>query len=487
MAGGCILLPTADSTEKSPFPRGPLYTGDGRKNTRIAILQPHEENLIQDEQWLSSYIQGTLTGYFSKYTAMTVVDRQNLDKIIDNQNFSASGYFSDDDYSSIGHISNAEYILIGSLRKIPQSTSFMLDLSVSHAGTGQRMASFTPSICTLGDIQRASIIQKAFEDIAGQLGIVLTEYGKQSLYGISNTEIAVETSLSKGIVAQRNKRIGEALSHYYNVASFSPATPEVKRRISALSSSVSSGSLGKNVRNLIAWRNAWREVLDECDSFLESHLPFEIIYDTNLKQEGNINYDTGTIDMSFSLMTRPTNGFKMINDVLKGLKKTGRQKEWGFQSWPFQREPTYLLAELLNAGGEYWREPATTISHINLQEDRKVALEIALLNERQEILASINGYVFCRYGAITWQSEYRYGYPRIFDIQHVTVKPEIIKYTPVFKGIDANRITDTLTIKILSIDDIDVETAISNGYIKISTGNIRGKNPRLLGVFTPRE
>jgi hypothetical protein len=26
---------------------------------------------------------------------MTVIDRQNLDKLIDNQDFSASGYFSD--------------------------------------------------------------------------------------------------------------------------------------------------------------------------------------------------------------------------------------------------------------------------------------------------------------------------------------------------------------------------------------------------------
>jgi hypothetical protein len=479
-AGGCASSPAAGGpAETAPAPRGPLYAGDGGRNTKIAVLQPQGENLALDEQWLSSYIQGTLNGYFSRYTAVTVIDRQNLDKIIDNQNFSASGYFSDNDFISLGNISNAEYILIGSLRKIPQDGSFMLDLSVSHAGTGQRMASFAPSLCTFGDIQRASIIQKAFEDIAGQLGITLTEYGKQSLYGISNTEIAAETSLSKGITAQKNNRIGEALSYYYNAASFSPAMPEVKGRISGLSSSVSSGSLGENVRNLIAWRNAWGNVLKECDEFLENHIPFEIIYDTDLKQVGNINYKAGTIDLSFSLMTKPADGFKMIDDVLKGLKKTGRQEEWGFQSWPFeQRDPTHA-ARLIDAGGEYWRDSKTNRSYINLPGDREVILKIALVNDKQEIIATINIKSFCRYGIITWQHEYWSGNPQnqnIYDLHYADVKPEERIYVPVFKGIDANKITDTLTIKILSIDDIDVETGISNGYIKISEGIVR-KSP----------
>jgi hypothetical protein len=340
------------------------------------------------------------------------------------------------------------------------------------------MASFAPSNCTFRDIQNALIIQEAFEDVAGQLGVDLTEYGKQSLRGITNTEIAAGTSLSKGIVAQKNQRIGEALSYYYNAASFSPTMPEVKGRISGLSSSVSSGSLGENARNLIAWRNAWSNVLKECDEFLESHIPFEIVYDTDLKQVGNINYESGTIDLSFSLMTRPTDGFKMIDDVLKGLKKTGRQEEWGFQSWPFkQREQTRTAEDLLlYADGKRWENPKTGRYYIDLPENKLINLEIVLLNDRQEIIATINGRFTCRYGTMTWKNEQweinrRNG--GIYNQHFATVKPEEIMYIPVFNGIDVNKITDTLTIKILSIDDIDVESAISNGYIKISTGKVQ--------------
>jgi TolB-like protein len=145
---------------------GPLFTGDGGKNTKIAVLQPHGEGLAPDELWISAYIQGVLTSDFNKYTAMTVIDRQNLDKLIENQELSVSGYFSDDDYISIGNMLNAEYILIGSLRKIAQGGPFILDLAVSHAVTGRRVASFAPKNCTFRDIQNAAIIQDAFEDIA---------------------------------------------------------------------------------------------------------------------------------------------------------------------------------------------------------------------------------------------------------------------------------------------------------------------------------
>jgi hypothetical protein len=341
------------------------------------------------------------------------------------------------------------------------------------------MASFAPSICTSGEIQRTSILQKAFEDLSGQLGIVLTEYGKQSLYGTSNTEIASETSLSKGIVAQRNQHIGEALAYYYNAASFSPTMPEVNRRISALSSSVSSGSLGENVRNLISWRNSWDNVLKECDSFLENHIPFEIIYDPTLKQEGAINYDAGTIALSFSLMTRPTDGFKMINDILKGLKKTGRQKEWGFQFWP-SRTPNkidrkniddYLVAKL-----SLW-DSSSQFHPIKIYDVIPLKINMGLFDSNGNLISTASITHYCRESIITYDD---YRYFGNWDIgqyikSDVSINPEKTESKITFKAIEANKITDTLTIKILSIDNIDTETAAMNGYIKISEGKIKEK------------
>jgi hypothetical protein len=40
-----------------------------------------------------------------------------------------------------------------------------------------------------------------------------------------------------------------------------------------------------------------------------------------------------------------------------------------------------------------------------------------------------------------------------------------------FKGVNANDITDNLTVKVISVNGIDTERASRNGYIKISSVN----------------
>jgi hypothetical protein len=399
---------------------------------------------------------------------MTVIDRQNLDKLIDNQDFSASGYFSDADYISIGNMLNAEYILIGSLRKISQDGSFMLDLSVSHAGTGQRIASFMPSSCNFSDIQNTSIIQRAFEDLAGQLGVNLTEYGKQSLHETAKTEIAAETSLSKGIMAQKNQRIGEALAYYYNAASFSPATPEVKEKISALSSSVSGGSLGENIRSDFQQREAWANILRECEEFYSDHLLFEIIYNPNLSQR-NPNYEMRTVDLEFILATQPTNAFKFIQDILDGLKKTGKKEVWGFPCWPLSSP---VFADYYK--DDYDRARAYTFNYdqyLKFPEGymfeyydllKFITIGVELINNNGEVISTTSRKIanYSRFAGEKSWSGYNY------DLYHLETLPSVATMT--FNEVNIDDITDDIYVKITKVNDVDAETAIRNGYVNIS-------------------
>ena len=174
---------------------------------------------------------------------------------------------------------------------------------------------FPPTTCSFLDVQNTTIIQTAFEDLVSQLDITLTESGRRAIHYINQPSITAESSLSKGIIAQENGKLGEALSFYYNAATFMPNTKEINSRISVLSSNVSGGDIGQNARKLIALRNSWLEILSECDDFLNEHIPFEIIYDPTLIQEGKINYSSGTVDLGFTIMTKPTEGFNIINDV----------------------------------------------------------------------------------------------------------------------------------------------------------------------------
>jgi TolB-like protein len=157
----------------------PFFTGSGGDGIRIAVLQPLNEGIPSAEQWLLRLVQSTLTADFNRYSAMTVIDRQNLDRILGEQNQSLSGNYSDKDFVSIGRLTNARFILAGTLTKT--SGGFMIELSVSDVQTGVRTASFSPRNCTLDDLQSTSIIRQASEELLGQLGVTLTDAGKRSL------------------------------------------------------------------------------------------------------------------------------------------------------------------------------------------------------------------------------------------------------------------------------------------------------------------
>jgi hypothetical protein len=114
------------------IPKGPYFSGNGGKGIRISVLQPEYEGFTPAENWLPIFLQGNLTANLNKYSAMTVLDRQNLDKILEEQAHSLSGYYSDDDFVSIGKLTNAEYLLIGKLQKTSNSvisTQFPLPIS----------------------------------------------------------------------------------------------------------------------------------------------------------------------------------------------------------------------------------------------------------------------------------------------------------------------------------------------------------------------
>ena len=191
--------------------KNPYYEGSGGDGIRIAVLRPSGVNISAQEQWLLALVQSTLAGDFNKYTAMTVIDRQNLDKILGEQSQSLSGNYSDNDVIRVGKLVNASYILAGTLTKT--GVSFILELSVSDAQTGVRKASFSPKNCTLDELQTTAIIKQAEEDLLGQMGITLSAAGKLALQeSISSVPQVVSGSGSADTSAYFTTERGERLT-----------------------------------------------------------------------------------------------------------------------------------------------------------------------------------------------------------------------------------------------------------------------------------
>ncbi|MDR1932924.1 MAG: DUF1566 domain-containing protein [Spirochaetales bacterium] len=407
-----------------------LYTGNGGRGIRLAVGLPEGKNLA-DETWLTEFVQGTLIGDFQKYSAMTIIDRQNMDKIIAEQKLSETGFYSEENYAQMGNLTNAQYILAGTILKMTDK-QFSVQLAVSDAETGVRKASFTKT-CTEDQLKKTVVLKDASYDLLAQMGVSLTEEGKKALYGVQDRAVEAETALARGISAQKSGTIVEALTYYYNAAAFDPSLSEASGRLSVLSTEIRGGNIGQNVRNDIERRKEWLKVLEECAAFFKEHLPYEIGYDPALT-EGEVDYQKETAKLSFNAMVYPTNGFDVVNNVLEGLNKTGKKKDWGFEGWP------------LSGPGK--------VFELNRDGNMDFTIEAALLNDTGRTIAS---------GRTAYTSGIDF-LDRDRSIVYGTGNSKPVLFTA-----GAQDISDKLTVKITKINGRDAAAAGNSGYIKIAS------------------
>jgi TolB-like protein len=316
------------------------WQGDGGKGIRLAVLEPTSKTLSVNELWIPSMIQSSMTADFQKYSAMTIVDRQNLEKILNEQNQSLSGNYSDDDFISIGKLTNARYILAGSITKT--SSSFMLELAVTDAESGERKASYPPKAVSPFALENLSAIKEATVELLNQLGVRLTNTGLRALNSTANiAQVKAETALAKGIEAQKQGTTVEALSYFIQASNYNSGLAEAVSRMNILTANISSGNIGQDTRNDIAWRRQWVARLQETEAFFANSLkgpqPFYIVYSTDIKQ-GKVDYQKEVTDLNIWMGFYPDYVWadqinEVINAVKKGLQTTGRAQVWELD-WP---------------------------------------------------------------------------------------------------------------------------------------------------------
>jgi hypothetical protein len=283
----------------------------------------------------------------------------------------------------------------------------------------------------------------------------------------SQQTVSAETALAKGVTAQQKGTIGEALAYYYDAVSFDASLSEANKRLSVLSSDISSGNIGANVRNDIQLRKAWLEMLDQCEAFYRTHSPYEIVYHTTLTK-GKINYQREIADLSCVIKVLPAkNGFKMVNTILEGLEKTGKKEEWGLRLWPLffsaRGERSYIFVDRLYSESDeiYGRNGEdTTDGRMNNFEllareaGKGTSIILNLVNDTGKTIATTKVDITNRVSRshfLKWDE---------------TIYSNAAKTDAVFQ-VNANDITDNLTIKIISVNGVDIVQRPD--YIRIST------------------
>jgi hypothetical protein len=204
-----------------------------------------------------------------------------------------------------------------------------------------------------------------------------------------------------------------------------------------LNANITSGNIGADTRNEIAWRRQWVTRLQEAETFFTNYVrnpQYYLVYSTNI-QKGKINWQNETISLSFEMKLDPElswmdpiNG--VISAVKSGFLSTGKAQAWELD-WPAKSAfggatPFASKTNNYNVVAEILNDNGTSIG-------------------RQSVTVS-SGYDI-NDGIIT-RLKYWYG-------------------TVSFPSVNADAITDILTIKITSIDGVTAENATRQKNISV--------------------
>jgi hypothetical protein len=160
-------------------------------------------------------------------------------------------------------------------------------------------------------------------------------------------------------------------------------------------------------------------------------------------------------------LINPNNeSFQVLEDIRKGLRRTAFMREMGFEFWP-------LIGSTMFENGTNWRHDYATSARaqknfrigINLVNSDKKIISIATANINMTMDFIIRTNVGSTRGEV--------------DLCNINCKPKVERIT--FSSVNANDITDTLTIQITSVNGVNVQDPANQGYISIRTGSV----PRL--------
>jgi hypothetical protein len=493
--------PKKSSLPQSQASKGSYYEGDGGKGISIAILAPKATGLSKEQEYIPSLIQGEFVSNFTGYSAISVLDRQRVDEQYAEL---LSGYYDDNSQAGadLGHLNPTGYLMTGTITKT--ATGYAMQISITNNIDKMTAASYS-STFTFAELDNLSGVRQASFDLLQKMGVIPTELAKAEFArAATDNHVNAQTSLAQGIVAQRGGTVVEAMGYFYNAVSFDPKLSEANGRLSTLSSNISSGNIGENVRNDIQRRNEWLKILAECENFFSNHLPYEIVYDPHLTQQGTADYVNETVNLSFRMTVKTTSSFQVVQNILDGLNSTGKINEWGLSNWPLSSQSFCDASVIYNPfkGKIYWKGKYPFNINGNLEENwgmssltlakpgRGIMVNVALVNDYGKTIANTSRLFFQwiallpdrKKGTIiegdieklmkrNWDAEMNMEGTGSISVtkQYINRMNQPI----IFSGVNANDITDNLTIKIIGVNGIDAETAGKTGYIRITTGNIK--------------
>jgi len=316
-----------------------FYTGDGGKGKSLGIGTPKSQGLNAELAYLPTMVQGVLVSSLSKYSAISVLDREALDRVIAQ---TLDPTFEDNvDIVRLGHVAQVGNWLTGNI--IKTSSGYSLQINITDTTPNAKTVASYTGTCTVAQLDDYSAIHQASLSLLEQMGVALTPNAKNELNQASTRQyVRTQTALSQGITAQKRGTEIEALTYYYQAAAYDPSMLEAANRVSVLAANISSGNIGDDARNDVRWRRDWQTRLNEANTFFTNYIansppPCEIVYSTSM-ETGKIDYSAETMPFTFPVRLFAGRAYfasleKAVQTVTDGLAATTRNGDWGL-SWP---------------------------------------------------------------------------------------------------------------------------------------------------------
>jgi len=418
------------------------YMGDGGKGISLTIYVPQSTGLTKDQSYIPALVQGEFVSNFSNYSAISILDWERLDDIY--VKLIAEEY---DDKAeakmdvALGRMAPTSHFLTGNIMKT--ATGYNIKINITATANKMTAASYSGTF-TFAELDNLTGVRRASLELLQKVGVKLTDKAKQDLSGtVEANQVLAQTALAKGVTAQRAGTEVTALSYYYQAANFNPALKEAVKRSTVVAANITSGNIGADVRNDIAWRKNWVAKLAETEEILYEMInaadpPYTLTYFTDIRTK-NVDYKKETATLSIAMTMIADKAWfaaaepqlvaagQAAMSVLDGLDATKRKKEWGLSGWP-------------KAGVSKTNPFASAASVSRIQYDISAAFE--LVNQQGRVIGGEKVKLNPAFN-INRDDKGRFS---------VWIASEDIIRSIDFKNVKADDISDNLTVRVASVN-----------------------------------
>jgi len=434
-AGGKSTSQTSRPSRPPPAAptASPYWTGDGCKGKSITILPPKGSGLAENQAYLPDFVANELLSNFSGYSAMTLFDRVNNQRQYDEL---LSGYYADDDKAGmdLGHSISTDYMLLGTITKT--STGYALQLTVNSNSYNRKetLVSYSGAV-SIAELDNLTGVRKASLYLLEKMGVQVTAKAREELTKAATVDrVNAQTALAQGLTAQRQGTEVAALSYFFQAEAFDASLTEAVGRTNVLSTNISTGNIGANARNDVAWFNDWQKKLTETETLMNDMLkntnPQRSVWYSNNVTEyesaRDVRRETTELRIEAVLHTHaafPVSVQRTVQAVYDGLQTTGRTQAWKLDSWP--------------------RQGVTNSNPFNSRWGSAIPVAFEVLNEQNKVIGR---------QTVEMDSRFNYNGTRLDG-------PATAFATVRFTGVNINDITDRLSIRIATINGRAPESA----------------------------